>query len=281
MAILNRLLPPTIAFAFFTTACTAIVLGQFGDTDDYAKNDAGRSSSSSGTSGTSGDGGDEQVGECDLRFNSEFSKPSPVNACSECITTKCQGELAEACEPDGGKAIAGFSNVKSCAKSPYETFGPSGAGASWSCEPFLDAGDPISGSSESAKRRSLERCVGKCLQGGTPECKLCEVSTVETGTDNLRFLKDDKCGKCLVTGCPDVLVECCDSQAVKDFVVPCAFTEDGTNKTLCRENNNRDPNGGTGRFPSSKSQYGDAGYACLNKLNTCWKLHCETVPDCK
>ncbi|HVH40860.1 MAG TPA: hypothetical protein VM925_00910 [Labilithrix sp.] len=263
----HRLVLSTILLASFGTACTALVLGKIGDTDDYK---TGTTSSS----GATADADKCSLLQADNYYNSSTLRDA--NACSDCITTNCAEHVEYACnraEPNRRKEW--FATLSRCAQNPWWSYSPPGSGASsYGCSAYLKEQDPIAGEDESAKKRASEICVyDHCLNKDIPDCFLCEVHTQKTGVTEEALLRDDPCGKCLVEGCPEVIVACCGSEPMRDFVEPCAYTNDPDNKVKCQEL--ASPDAGSHR------RYGDAGDECLAAMSACYKDHCSNKSACQ
>jgi hypothetical protein len=261
----RRIVVSTIAIAVFATACSAIVAGQLGDTGDFKKEGA----SSSGTSGTSGG----QSSECSLLKNSSgIEIPDASNTCSECIATQCAAHVEYACQA-GGDSKPWFDTMSGCAQKPWDGWGPSGS-SFWGCGiKYRDAGPPIPSNDDNQKMRESERCINeRCMQGTRPQCKLCEPSIA----DNLggrKFLRVDPCGKCIATQCEDIVVRCCSTQAVAEFVTECAFTTDDAHKAECQKRRGFTDGG----LPPHSSRYDTEDEQCLADLMRCFNDQCKTL----
>jgi hypothetical protein len=244
------------------TACTAIVAGGLSDTNELPVREGG--------SGSSSGGGSED--ECALVAD------GGQNACSTCITNNCKTDIEYAC--NRGKTEKGwFATMQGCAKSPAVNYG----GASYSCRSYaFDGGRIASGGDDSEKKRDSEICVrDNCLQGPTPACRQCPVFTEKTGTSDKAKLADDPCGSCF-NACPEVLVECCDSEAIGELE-PCAFTGDQDNKNVCKlqagypDAGRPDANAGK-PDPSDRA---DFKLYCQYKLRDCFNANCKNKTECK
>lgn len=262
----RRLLFAGIVLGAFASACTAIVLGKIGDTADYQDN------------GASSSGGTAVSDECSLLAVS-YGSDRDANACSECITTSCKEHVEYACnrgnESEGKKPW--FADLSDCAKNPWIDYGPPGSGASFYDCKVYDNPDtkPIASEDEAAKKRAAEICVrDSCLTGELPACKLCEVHTKKPGVDERALLRDDPCGKCLSESCLPDLVRCCSSDAVRDFVEPCAYTVEPDNLVKCRHLGAADAGANT-------TYYDSTDRACLTSISACFKANCAALPECQ
>jgi hypothetical protein len=170
-----------------------------------------------------------------------------------------------------------FDTLSRCAKNPWGTYILPGSGASfYGCGTYEEKQQAFNTNDEAAKKRASENCVhDKCLTGDLPACKLCEVHTERTGTTERALLRDDECGKCLVEGCPEVIVACCGSEPMRDFVEHCAYTGDPAKLAICKELASSMPDSGERR------NYNDAGDECLTALSACFKSNCAGKSACK
>jgi hypothetical protein len=269
--IARRLILSTIVLASFGSACTLLVMGKIGDTGDYPLG--------AGPSGTSGSSG-ATTDECSLTAGSRtYDTDRDANACSECIATECKTHVEYACNRgENNQKKPWFESLSNCAKNPWENYIPPGSGASfYACTSYAQKQPAIAGEDEAAKKRASEICVhDKCLQGDLPACKLCEVHTEKTGTSERALLRDDPCGKCLVEGCPEVIIACCGTEPMGDFVEHCAYTNDPPKKALCKELGSSVPDSG-----DKYRNYNDAGDECLSALSACFKANCASKSACK
>jgi len=267
----HRLVMTAIVLASFGTACTAIVLGKIGDTGDYKTVAA---SSSSGSS----------LDQCSLVKGDYSAGDRDANACSTCIETSCASDVAYACNAGSSKSPKPwFDDLKKCAQSPWNGFSPpsaAGTGTYYACKKYETPATPISDNGSDTEREPLSHnCVNeKCLQGGTPPCKMCEVHIRKSPSDPTEaLLRNDPCGKCMVERCAATLVKCCDTGGMSDFVARCAFTADPANKAACRELGKDKPDAGE----RSNTYYDDAGGRCLDDLKSCFTTNCAGEAACK
>lgn len=266
--IARRVILGVSVLASFATACTALVAARLSETNDYAVDGSTLTASSSGSADD----------KCDLLADNYTTYDA--NPCSTCISTKCTEAVDFACQK-GTKntAKSWFSTMKECAQNPWNGAYPPNSGASfYSCKGYAQAQPPISSNGDdSQKKRESEICINQnCMQGDTPECRLCEISKQKTGVSDRALLRDDPCGSCLVDNCGAEIVACCDEGPRSDIIEACAFTADPWNKTVCKELGKTNPDGG-----DDHSRYGDAGDECLSRISTCFKTHCASMSACK
>ena len=256
----RRFILATTLLAGLATACTAIVLGKVSDSEDYKVVPTGSSSSGS------------TLDECSLLKSVGSSGDHDANACSTCIEANCKADIDYACNKER-KPIQKdwFGEMQSCAQKPWNGYAPPPESNSWSCKLYATPKPPISDNgSDSQREPEAHNCINtKCMQGALPDCKRCEVHIKKTSSQDDVLLRDDPCGKCLVETCPALLVECCDTAPMDDFVQYCAFTKDTANKDKCLALGTTPADAGTVK------SYDDAGTQCFKKLAACFNAGCS------
>ncbi len=253
-----RLLLATALLGGLGTACTVVVLGKLSDTDGYP---TGGSSGSSGSS----------AGACSLLKNDNYGNDYDATACSTCIETNCKADIEYACKEDRTTQKAWFKDMKECARQPWNGQAPPGANNSWGCFDYQKSKPAVSDDGGDSQREpEAHNCIhSNCVQGALPPCKQCEVTIQKSSSSQERaLLRNDPCGKCFVESCPEVLVECCNTPAISEFVTSCAFTGDPENKAKCAELGTTPEDAGNVR------NYDDAGIQCFRKLAACFKSSC-------
>jgi len=267
-------------------ACTAIVFANLDKIKDYELDDGGRSPSSSSSGSSSSSSGQVEVPECSLLKTSQnYAPPAKDNACAQCIESKCEADVSYACNEGQRSPKQWFTELKRCAQNPYDGFPDpeSDADYSWGCGLYKTVEEPIAGSDDAAKRRASEICVhDSCLQGEEPACRRCEVFKKKTGSEDVQRLRDDPCGQCFTQNCNVVLVDCCNTNPMDDYIAPCAYTQDKANLRKCGEvgDAGKDPDSGY-YFKPSGSNYDSAAKTCAYKLGQCFNTHCAKKPECQ
>jgi hypothetical protein len=126
--------------------------------------------------------------------------------CGQCIAANCQSNVDKICVPkaDGAEFGTVLGQVEQCARS-FDTSGGNG------CTPFLDAGAPEQGNSETALLTQLRHCVlTKCVVGsGAQPCRQCELVYTHPVSKEEFPLEKTECGRCIRETCKDLLVDCC------------------------------------------------------------------------
>jgi hypothetical protein len=258
-------------------ACTAIVLGSIGDFKDYGVDSgsfssASSSSSSSGSSSSSSSSGADDP--CSLLKPYYYSPPNPENDCSRCIEASCKSDVDTACN-DGKDKKEWFQYIAGCAQSPWVEYPtPGSSGSTWGCGRYDKDAGPISGTGDQALERQSEICIrDKCLNSSARPCRLCDVSTKGTGSDDKDYLlRADRCGKLFGEHCNATIVDCCRSQAVREYLTACSNTEDPDNLTKCKGllDAKTDPTGFKSAHPGG---WGDTDFQCASKLADCFDAH--------
>ncbi len=287
-----RLLVTAVVLSGSVLACTVIVNGKLGDKADYplAEGGAGSSGGTSGSSGTSGGTVDDP---CSLLVppgssSSGRREPRPDNTCAQCINNACAAEVAYACDADASSPKPWFGKLARCAQNPWDGFPApdSGADFSWGCSEYKELRPQISDDgSDVEQERAAQNCVHiACASSDKPPCKLCEVAIDKSSTNpsaGKALLRNDDCGKCFLQ-CEDVLVECCNTAPMDDFVAHCSFTADEEQKKLClRLGKEVVGDGGPYRGPSGSNSYDQEDRYCTKKLQDCFNVNCFTKEECK
>lgn len=269
----KRIVLACITVASLGSACTAIVIGKVGETNDYRIGASGGSSSG--------------LDDCSLQRGDFSGTDVDANACSTCIETSCKTDVEYACNRGQSPKKPWFSNIKDCAQRPWvDGFAPenlSSNSRSYQCAEYRDAKAPISDKGSDTEREvAAHNCVtNNCLSGDLPACKQCEVTIEKSSSTNepRARLEDDTCGACLVQNCKPAMVKCCGSEPMNDFVRKCAFTPDPTNKAVCLELGKAQPDAG------KDNRYLDGGTSavCLGELAACFKANCAggKFPGCQ
>ena len=265
------------------SACTLITLSRLSGTDLPV--DAGPTIDPN--TGLPTTNGADDAGVCSLLVqnpNSADPEVNPPNTCATCIATNCSDDVEIACNK--GTYKGWFTSLQGCADGPYLKYAPPEAGLAgdeYECTSYQTPGPAFTGDldSDPARQRASEICVSeKCLQGLTPPCAQCPVWVAKDETNNpgnhtIQFLADDTCGACF-SACQDVLVRCCKSLPVSDFVQYCAYTANSDYKPRCAAL--ADPNVFDASFPlrSTETSYQDVDNTCLNDLVGCFKANCKS-----
>ena len=273
-------------------ACTAIVLGTTGDYKDAQLGDPHASSSSSGDSsgGTSSTSSTSSSGSkpdpCSLLTpqRSSYNTEYPDNECAQCIKSSCSDDISYACG-DGKSKKDWFSNLASCAQNPWVQYPkPGSSGSFWECgqydKPTLTE---IPGEDDQHYRRKSELCVrDNCLKDSGAPCRLCEVNIGATSSsgDNL-LLRDDRCGSCFTDKCNQVIIDCCTSRVIDDYIAKCANTRDSMNLDTCKKIADADGGAVADEHGSGGNRYDPEEWACVGRFAACWQKNCASKPDCQ
>jgi len=267
----KRIVLACITVASLASACTAIVIGKVGETNDYRTVAIGGSNSG--------------LDECSLQRGDYSGTDVDANACSTCIESSCKTDVEYACNRGQSSKKPWFSKLKECARTPWiGGYAPEGyANNSYQCGEYRDAEAPISDKGSDTEREvTAHNCVtNKCLSGDLPACKQCEVTIQKSSTTNdpRARLQDDTCGACLFQNCQPTMVKCCGTDPMDDFVRKCAFTANATNKAACLELGKAQPDAG------KDNGYPDGGTSavCLGELSACFKANCAggKFPGCQ
>lgn len=272
---MRRLLFPGIVAASFATACTAIIAGQVGDRADRQV-DAGPLTN-------------QDLDDCSLLKG--LYGPTPANRCSQCIETNCKPDITYACNGGSYNKKKWFSDMQDCAQSPWAYgFEPQEAGASssWGCRQYQKtvAAPPDNGSDTEREEQSHNCITNNCMQGGQPDCQLCDVHIKKSANDPVEAqLADDPCGKCVYNNCQDAIIQCCNvSDGLMGLVKRCAYTKEDDNRAACAELRHNELDGGrpdAGAYGSVINSSDQAQVACFHALTDCFKKQCADEPACQ